>query len=262
MKTGSTSWLGKPATTSVTADEVDKESYIPAYVQLAQIIRRGISGGTNPPGSRLPAEAALAKRYGVSPMTARQAVSLMAKEGLVRRIQGSGTYVRKPDVTTGRFSLEALQNILADQANLQVRIQKASVVRASGPVCLALSVATDEPLIFIERLILHKQEPFTLQSGYARFEPESPIVETMLDTTILTGLFLEEGLTSFKKGEMRLLPTAYNKHEAQLLGEKPGDYAFKLEHVFYDFNDQPAAFGSFLVSPEKLLLNGRVGVWD
>jgi DNA-binding GntR family transcriptional regulator len=261
MKTDPTSWFGKSASVSSVTEEVDKQSYVPAYVQLAQIIRRGISGGAHPAGSRLPAEAALAKRYGVSPMTARQAVSLMVKEGLVRRVQGSGTYVRKPEVTTGSFSLEAMQNILADQTNLQVRIRKASVVRSSGPVCISLAVEPNVPLIFIERLILYKQEPFTLQTGYARFEPESPVVETMLDTTVLTGLFLEEGLTSFKKGIMRLLPTAFDKHEAQLLNGKPGDYAFKLEHIFYDFNDQPAAFGCFLVSPEKMPLIGRVGVW-
>jgi DNA-binding GntR family transcriptional regulator len=261
MKASQANWFGKSPIASSEQEEVDKQSYIPAYVQLAQIIRRGISGGAHPPGSRLPAESALAKRYGVSAMTARQGVSLMVKEGLVRRVQGSGTYVQKPDVTAGSFSLGALQSILADQDNLQVRIQKASVERASGSVCQALAVTPDAPLIFVERLILYKGEPFTLQTGYARFEPESPVVEMMLDTTILTGLFLEEGLTSFKKGEMRLLPTAFNKHEAQLLGAKPGDYAFKLEHIFYDFNDQPAAFGCFLVSPEKLPLIGRVGVW-
>jgi GntR family transcriptional regulator len=194
-------------------------------------------------------------------MTARQAVNLMVKEGLVRRVQGSGTYVQKPDVTTGSFSLGALQGILADQGNLQVRIRKASVERAAGPVCQALAVAPAAPVIFIERLILYKDEPFTLQTGYARFEPKSPIVEMMLDTTVLTGLFLEKGLAGFKKGEMRLLPTAFDRHEAHLLGGKPGDYAFKLEHIFYDFNDQPTAFGCFLMSPEKLPLIGRVGVW-
>jgi DNA-binding GntR family transcriptional regulator len=261
MKTGDTNWFGKSSPALNSQQEVDKQSYVPAYVQLAQIIRRGISGGTHRPGSRLPAESALAKRYGVSAMTARQAVTLMVKEGLVRRVQGSGTYVQKADVTSGSFSLGALQSILADQDNLQVRIQKASVERASGSVCQALAVAPDAPLIFVERLIIYKDEPFTLQTGYARFEPESPVVEMMLDTTVLTGLFLEEGLTSFKKGEMRLLPTAFSKHEAKLLGGKPGDYAFKLEHIFYDFNDQPAAFGCFLVSPEKLPLIGRVGVW-
>jgi GntR family transcriptional regulator len=261
MKTNPTSWFGKSAPPANTTEKVDKQSYVPAYVQLAQIIRSGISGGVHPPGSRLPAESALAKRYGVSPMTARQAVSLMVKEGLVRRVQGSGTYVQKPDVMGGSFSLGALQSILADQDNLQVRIRKASVERASGQICKALAVAPNTPLIFVERLILYKGEPFTLQIGYARFEPESPIVEMMLDTTVLTGLFLEEGLTSFKKGEMRLLPTAYDKHEAQLLGGKTGEYAFKLEHIFYDFNDQPAAFGCFLVSPQKMPLIGRVGVW-
>jgi DNA-binding GntR family transcriptional regulator len=262
MKVDPSGRFQKTPALSDSSETVDKQSHLPAYAQLAQILRRGISSGTYPPGSRLPAEAALAKRYGVSAMTARQAVGVMVEEGLVRRVQGSGTYVQKLNVATSSFGLEALRDVLADQENLQVRIQKTLVERASGITCQALNVKPETPLIFVERLILHLEKPFTLQAGYARFEPESPVVEMMLDTTVLTGLFLEESLSSFKKGELRLLPTSFDKREAQLLGGKAGDHAFKLEHIFYDADDQPAAYGWFLVSPDKMPLIGRVGVWE
>jgi len=234
---------------------------VPAYAQLARILRRGISDGVYPPGSRLPAEAALARAHGVSAMTARQAVSVIVEEGLVKRVQGSGTYVQKLDVTSGSLSLGALRSVLADQENLRVRIQKTSVERARGTICRALALEPETPLIFVERLILHRGAPFTLQSGYARFEPESPVVELMLDTTVLTGLFLEKGLSGFKKGELRLLPAGLDDREAGLLGARPGANAFRLEHIFYDVHDRPAAYGWFLIRPDKMPLTGRVGIW-
>jgi DNA-binding GntR family transcriptional regulator len=262
MQASSSGWFQKNPGSSDTSGAVDKQSHIPAYAQLAQILRRGISNGAYPQGSRLPAESTLARHYGVSAMTARQAVGVMVKEGLVRRVQGSGTFVQKIDITSSTFGLGALRSVLTDQTNLQVRIQKTSVERASDMICQALAVKPDTPLIFVERLILHLKKPFTLQAGYARFEPESPVVEMMLDTTVLTGLFLEESLSSFKKGELRLLPTSFDEREAQLLGRKDGDHAFKLEHIFYGTDDQPAAYGWFLVSPDKMPLIDRVGVWD
>jgi GntR family transcriptional regulator len=261
MKTDSRDWFKKDVKILEVSGTVDKQSYVPAYAQLAQILRKGIADGDYPPGSRLPSEAALAKRHGVSAMTARQAVGEIVEEGLVKRVQGSGTFVQKLDVASGSLDLGALRRVLADQGNIQVRIQKTSVERASGDICQALGVPPATSLILVERLILYQDEPFTLQTGFARFEPESPVVEMMLDTTVLTGLFLENKLSSFKKGQLRLLPTSYNDHEALLLGGASGEHAFRLEHVFYDNNDEPAAYGWFLVSPDRMPITGRIGIW-
>ena len=46
------------------------------------------------PGDRLPSEAELCERFAVSRMTARQAVQLVANEGLIDRRRGAGTFVR------------------------------------------------------------------------------------------------------------------------------------------------------------------------
>jgi DNA-binding GntR family transcriptional regulator len=262
MEVGPPGWLHELSAPSNTLETVDKRSHLPAYVQLAQILRRAISSGTYPSGSRLPAEATLAKQYGVSAMTARRAVGVIVDEGLVRRVQGSGTFVQKLTVTASSFDLEALRRVLADQENLSVRILKTSVERASGITCQALAVAPDCPLIYVQRLLIHEGRPFTLQVGYARFEPESPVVEMMLDTTVLTGLFMEGGPSGFKKGKLRLLPTSFSEYDAHFLGEEPGGYAFRLEHIFYDAGDRPAAYGWLLASPENMALTARVGVWE
>ncbi len=45
----------------------------------------------------LPSENQLAVMFGVSRMTARKALVELENEGLVERIRGKGTYVKKPD---------------------------------------------------------------------------------------------------------------------------------------------------------------------
>lgn len=243
-------------------EKIDKKSYLPAYVQLAGILKQRISAGIYQPGSRLPSEASLAKHFGLSAMTARQAVGVLSEEGLVKRVQGSGTFVQRVGVATSHFGLDALRDVFMDKDHLDVRILKATVESAEGAPCKALGVATGERLVVVERLILHQEHPFTIQVGYARFDPESPIVETMLDTKMLTGLFFENGPSCFMKGELRLLPAFFNEKEANLLKSATGACAFKLEHIFYDFSDQPASYGWFIVSPEKMPLISKVGVWN
>jgi GntR family transcriptional regulator len=241
---------------------VDKRSKLPAYAQLANILRTSISQGEYPPGGRLPAEATLAKMHGVSTMTARQAVSVLEEEGLVSRAQGKGTYVRKIGVASCSFSLDAMTNTLADKENLSVRILKAAIKKSPGPEKEVLDLSPDQPVVVVERLILHRNEPFTLQVSYSNFDPKSPTVESMLDTVVLTELIFQEGFSNIKRGVLHLLPSRLSEREAELLKLDKGTTAFKLEHLYYDFDNKPAAFGWFIVSHEKVPIVSRIGIWD
>ncbi len=241
---------------------IDRSSRLPAYAQLANILRNRISQGEYPPGGRLPAESALAKAHGVSTMTARQAVSVLEEEGLVTRAQGKGTYVRKIGVSVNSFSLDALTDVLADKDNLMVRILKATIKKTSGTEKEVLEVSPEQPVVVVERLILHKNEPFTLHLSYSNFDPKSPTVESMLDTVVLTELIFQEGYSNIKRGVLHLLPTRLSKREAELLQLEQGATAFKLEHLYYDFDNKPAAYGWFIVGHEKLPIVSRIGIWD
>lgn len=68
---------------------------IPLYVQLEQILKSKIVTGELLPGERIPSEKEIAETYGVSSITARQAVLNLVQEGLLLRQQGKGTFVTK-----------------------------------------------------------------------------------------------------------------------------------------------------------------------
>ncbi|TNM25190.1 GntR family transcriptional regulator [Streptomyces sedi] len=68
----------------------------PKYRQVAERLRRDIAAGAWAPGEQLPVERDLAEALSVSVNTLRRAVSQLVEEGVVRRRQGSGTFVR-PD---------------------------------------------------------------------------------------------------------------------------------------------------------------------
>lgn len=67
----------------------------PLWKQIEKILRSEI-GSRYPVGARLPPETELARRFKVSTLTLREALSSLDHEGLLERIQGSGTYVRDP----------------------------------------------------------------------------------------------------------------------------------------------------------------------
>lgn len=71
---------------------LNSRSPLPLYKQLSLLLWEDIQC-SYPPGSKLPSVAELATLYGVSVVTARKAVSLLAQQGLLEITRGRGTFV-------------------------------------------------------------------------------------------------------------------------------------------------------------------------
>jgi DNA-binding GntR family transcriptional regulator len=78
-------------------EEIDRLSYTPLYVQLADLIAGQIERGELEHGQPLPSEEHLRQTHGLARGTVRAAVRLLSERGLVRTLQGRGTYVMPPD---------------------------------------------------------------------------------------------------------------------------------------------------------------------
>ncbi|HLZ57373.1 MAG TPA: GntR family transcriptional regulator [Ktedonosporobacter sp.] len=73
-----------------------KENARALHLQLMTYFRERILDGRFPPGTRLPTELELAQEHQISRDTVRQALALLVSEGLLERVQGRGTFVRRP----------------------------------------------------------------------------------------------------------------------------------------------------------------------
>lgn len=108
---------------------------------LASELRRAIALGAFEPGARLPSERTLADRLGVSRMTVRAAMRILAQDGLVTTVRGrsGGTVVAASAVAAadGASSIDAFARQVRD--NLECRL-------AVEPLAAALAAerATDE----------------------------------------------------------------------------------------------------------------------
>jgi GntR family transcriptional regulator len=77
--------------------DYDPLSPVPRYRQIATIIRRRIESGELQPDRPIPSEAQIMEEFGVARATARHAAELLRDEGLVVKVPGLGTFVRKPE---------------------------------------------------------------------------------------------------------------------------------------------------------------------
>ncbi|HWI48818.1 MAG TPA: GntR family transcriptional regulator [Rummeliibacillus sp.] len=75
---------------------VDKNSHVPIYVQIEEILKEKISHGEYAVGLSIPSERELSETFGVSRMTVRQSITQLVNSGLLYREKGRGTFVASP----------------------------------------------------------------------------------------------------------------------------------------------------------------------
>ncbi|MER6559887.1 GntR family transcriptional regulator [Streptomyces sp. NPDC001027] len=75
--------------------EIDRESIVPMYVQLASALRERIRRGEIPVGRRIPSHHELEQETGgaVSRRTIKSAIEVLQAEGTVQGVQGKGVFV-------------------------------------------------------------------------------------------------------------------------------------------------------------------------
>jgi GntR family transcriptional regulator len=86
----------------------------PLYAQVADAMRERIVKEVWPIGTQIPTLPALAKDFDVGIITVRQAVQLLRNDGLLKPLQGRGTFVRNKPETHPRMHVESSLTGLAE----------------------------------------------------------------------------------------------------------------------------------------------------
>lgn len=82
---------------------------LPVYLQIAELLARQIKAGYWREAERLPTEAELARQLNVAVGTLRKSLAMLQEQGVLERIQGSGTYVKKVAGTRQIYELFRLE---------------------------------------------------------------------------------------------------------------------------------------------------------
>jgi len=149
----------------------------PPYRQIADDLRAAIQRGELQPGDRLPSIRELTEQYGVTHITADQALRVLRSEGLVDVRRGKGSYVRqprplvhvssnyliaRPDEPRGQWSTEAeRQGLTASQD-----IREVSMIPAPPAIAALLGIDDGSPVAVRRRLMLIEGEPAQLADSY------------------------------------------------------------------------------------------------
>lgn len=142
-----------------------RRSEEPAYKRIQGVIRRRIESGQLKPGNIVPSERELARLHRVSLMTARHALTELARDGIVERRHGAGTFVAPPRVQFNKL-LGYSEQMASLGLTAHSRIVASNVVSREPEIAARLGLASTARIARLERVRLAQDEPVALEVSY------------------------------------------------------------------------------------------------
>ena len=212
------------------------DSASPLYRQMMQRIRADIASGVYPVHSRIPSEAELGEAYQVSRVTVRKALAELTREGLLRRMQGKGTYVCAPRLKTNLREVTSFHEAcLMMGCTPGTKVISAQTVHAQESTREALSLQEDEA-VEIVRLRLADGVPVMLETNRFSMKYDDLLHEKLNGS--LYHLLSQQGVEA-ASGVHEISLCYATAQQAKLLEVEVGTALLQLEQVIFDQHGAP-----------------------
>lgn len=223
---------------------IDKNSSIPYYEQLAELLRREInahlpdSGGIYP----LPSENELAKLHGINRATVRHALDVLEREGRIYREKGKGAFAATRRVEHELSRLVSTTEIMRQRGwSLITRVVSLIQVSPPSPVMLALELGPEDIVYELKRLRVVDDVPLSLQTAYL----PAYLCPRLEDHDLTDSLYrLLENRYDLRlwTGQETLRARAATRPEAKLLQVRTGTPVMYSERVSYSSAGIPVEY--------------------
>jgi GntR family transcriptional regulator len=204
----------------------------PHYRQIEQALRERMS--TLAPGARLPSDAELCAEFGVSRMTARNAMQRLAEDGLIERKPGRGSFVAEPPAHRRANRLMTFSQEMRRAGRVPSSQVLARVVRpASAAEADSLDIETGQPVVHLRRLRLADDRPMALESTVLIDSCADAVMTADLAKGSLHETLGRAGIV-LRRGTSTIGAAAATDEDARLLAVEIGDPLLVERRVIAD----------------------------
>lgn len=222
----------------------------PAYKRIQNAILKRIQNEQLKPGDAVESERELAKIHGVSLMTARHALTVLEREGMVQRRRGAGTFVAPPKIhfnkLMGFTELMAGRNLSANS-----KVLSFSQVENEQEVAARLALPEGSRLSKVERLRLGADEPFCLETCYLPAEEFAGLTRAALSRGSLFSILLRDYGIQLAYADEEVDATAADAITARLLKVPRGHPLLRIRQAIYSTKGKATLFAMGLYRSDR-----------
>jgi GntR family transcriptional regulator len=204
----------------------------PTYKRIQNVIRRRIEEGQLKPGDMVASERELAKAHKVSLMTARHALADLAREGMVERRHGSGTFVAPPRIHFNKL-MSYTEQMASRGLAANSRIVSSGVLDNEPEIAARLSLSASSHLFTLERVRQAADEPFALETCYLSADEFPALAGGTLERGSLFVTLEREYGIELAYADEEIDATAADLKTAELLAVTRGAPLLRIRQLIY-----------------------------
>ena len=210
-------------------------AYRPQYRQIEQVLRERIAALQ--PGDPLPSDAELVAEFGVSRMTARNAMERLAADGLIRREPGRGSFVTQPPAHRRTNRLMTFTQEMRRTGRVpSSRVLDRSIRPSTPSESAALGLRPHEPVVRLRRLRLADGRPIALETAVLVSATASAVLGADLERGSLHETLSGAGFR-LRRGTGTITAARATAEEARLFGIRVGDPLLVERRTIVDDDD-------------------------
>jgi GntR family transcriptional regulator len=222
----------------------------PAYKRIQNAIRQRIESGRLKPGDVVDSERELAKLHSVSLMTARHALADLAREGVVERRHGAGTFVAPPKIHFNKL-LSYTEQMAGLGLSTRSRIIASGIVNREHEIAARLGLSSNSRLVRVERVRSAGDEPVALEVCYLSAQEFPAMMDAPLDHTSLFGALERECGVELAYADEEIDATHADHRVSELLNIPRGTPLLRIRQLIFSTRGRATVYVS------GLYLSGR-----
>ena len=222
---------------------IDFNSRVQLYYQLYDILSEEIASGNYKVGDRLPTESQLIEDYGVSRITVRKAMNMLADEGLIIKKPGYGTFVEPKKMSQRLNKVVHFSNDMMQKGyNVSVKVLENELVNASNNIAHALNIPEGSKLIKIKRLRYANNIPTCIECAYLIYDDCPEVLNNDFSKKSLRNYISKNYNINWKHASQKIYAHNANEEYAKLLDINIGDAIIYIERISYDQYNKAGEF--------------------
>lgn len=207
-------------------------------------MREKIRSGELAVGTELPALPTICEDYGISRVTARQAIQTLVDEGLVSSGRGRRTVVVRNDTSGHRRLFEVIEPTLAMAEDHEIRVLSRRDAIALPPEGNFFG-AQHSPYVAVKKIHSEGGMPYCFMEIFVARETFARFPERAEEKQKLAKLAFENAAPPLASGRERLTVAAADHEEAQALQVPLYSPIARVYRIFCDEKGRVVYFGNF-----------------